>query len=45
MGNQSVINDTFAGQPILVVYQKNARLALAFSRQVDGSELNFVLAY
>ena len=45
MGNQSVINDTFAGQATLVVYQKNARLALAFSREVDGRVLNFVLAF
>ena len=42
-GDRRVLNDEFAGQPIVVVHQKDAHTALAFSRQINGQLLNFEL--
>lgn len=43
MEDRQVINDAFEGQELVVVFQRDARLALAFSRQVDGRTLTFEL--
>lgn len=36
-----VVNDTVAGQPLLVIFQPDVATALVFKREVDGKELTF----
>ncbi len=43
MGDRKVINDTLANQEIVVVFQKSAKSAVAFSRRVAGRSLTFEL--
>ena len=38
---RGVINDTLAGQPIVVVYDRTAKTALAYLRRFDGQTLEF----
>ncbi len=40
-GVDGVVNDTLAGQPILVFYDAVAQTGLAYSREVDGQVLEF----
>jgi hypothetical protein len=37
----NVINDTVAGQPIVVFYDSDARTGVAYLRQIDGEVLEF----
>ena len=41
VGGVGVVNDTLAGQPIVVVYDSAAQSGLAFSRVVDDQVLEF----
>jgi len=41
MGDEAVINDTLAGNPVLVVYYAAGQFALAFSREAGGRSLTF----
>ena len=41
LGDRAVINDTVAGNPIVVIWYAEANLALAYSRTFDGKELTF----
>ena len=43
MGDRKVINDTLENQEIVVVFQKSAQSAVAFSRRVAGRSLTFEL--
>ena len=42
MRGTTVVNDTFEGRDIVVVYNQAARAALAFCREVAGQSLSFV---
>lgn len=42
--DEPVINDTVAGEPLLVVYRQEAATALIFRREIDGKALNFEIA-
>ncbi len=43
-GDQAAINDTIDNNPILVVYYGEGRLAIPYSREVDGQTLTFEIA-
>ncbi len=43
MGERAVLNDDVGGAKIVVLYSKEAKLAVAFYREVDGQILNFEL--
>jgi hypothetical protein len=40
-GTRSVTNDTFAGRPIVILYEEAAQLALAFESQTPEGALTF----
>ena len=42
-GATGVINDSFEGQPILLIYDDQAGTATLFSRHVDSRELTFTI--
>jgi len=41
LAEKQVANDTVAGQPVLVFFERATRTALAFRREVDGQVLTF----
>ena len=41
LGERTVINDTFEGQDVVVVFDRRVWLAVAFSRSVEGRRLTF----
>ena len=41
MGNRAVINDTVAGNPLVVIWDEIGQMAVPFSRLVNGQELTF----
>jgi hypothetical protein len=44
MGNRAVINDEVGGKSVLVVFDRQGQVALAFDRKADGKKLTFELA-
>jgi hypothetical protein len=44
LGERSAFNDVVGGRPIVVVYDRNAEMALAFDRRADGETLTFAVA-
>jgi len=41
LGERAVVNDELAGRGVLVVFDREARMALAFDREVEGQVLTF----
>jgi hypothetical protein len=41
LGERSAVNDEVGGRPVLVVFDAEAQMALAFDRQADGETLTF----
>ena len=41
MGNQQVINDVLGDHELVVVYDEDSRMAIPYSRQLDGQVLSF----
>ncbi len=41
LGERSAVNDTFAGRGVLVLFDREAQMALAFERDISGQRLSF----
>lgn len=41
LGPRSAVNDTVGGRPVVVVFDEDAEMAIAFDRRVDGETLTF----
>lgn len=41
-GDRNVIHETFEGEPVVVVYEAEHRMAIPFRTAVDGQQLSFV---
>ncbi|MFB6371909.1 MAG: DUF3179 domain-containing (seleno)protein, partial [Bradymonadaceae bacterium] len=41
-GDRNVVHETFEGEPIVVVFENEHRMAIPYKRTVDGRTLTFV---
>jgi len=44
LGQRSAVNDVVGGRPVVIVYDAEAQMALAFDRRADGETLTFEVA-